>query len=73
MISKNPPKKKNAFKRYSSSISAMIRDGYNYMQKPTPNDFITFYFHNAVDSMPTITFGNNFSKNDEIAQLFKVF
>ena len=43
------------------------------MQKPTPNDFITFYFHNAVDSMPTITFGNNFSKNDEIAQLFKVF
>ena len=32
--------------------------------------FITFYFHNAVDSMPTITFGNNFSKNDEIAQLF---
>ena len=59
---------------YIKSTKFLIKAiGYNYVQKPTPNEFLTFYFHNAVDSMPTITFGNNFSKNDEIVQLFKVF
>ena len=48
MISKNPPKKKNAFKRYSSSISAMI-EGMEYYRKNSTSNKIQIYNKTAKD------------------------
>ena len=97
MISKNPPKKKNAFKRYSfvnelkskkiitkidpelnidmyvKSTKFLIKSiGYDCIQKTAPRDYVVFYFHDTINSMPTITFGSDLCKNNEITQLFNI-
>ena len=48
MISKNPPKKKNAFKRYISSISTMI-DGMEYYRNNCTSNKIQIYNKTAKD------------------------
>ena len=31
-----------------------------------PRDYVVFYFHDTINSMPTITFGSDLCKNNEI-------